>query len=94
MKIDRLIGILSLLLQRDKITSAELAEKFEVSRRTILRDIETLNQSGIPVFAEQGQGGGISVMEGYKMDRTLLSSEDMRAILSGLQSLDSVAVGL
>jgi len=91
LKIDRLIGILSLLLQRDKITSAELAEKFEVSRRTILRDIETLNQSGIPVFAEQGQGGGISVMEGYKMDRTLLSSEDMRAILSGLQSLDSVS---
>lgn len=49
MKIDRLIGILSILLQKDKITTAELAEKFEVSRRTILRDIDTLNMSGIPV---------------------------------------------
>ncbi len=91
MKIDRLIGILSILLQKDKVTSAELAEKFEVSRRTILRDIETLNMSGIPIVSGQGQGGGISVMEGYRIDRTLLSSDDMQAILSGLRSLDSVS---
>ena len=91
MKIDRLIGILSVLLQRDKVTSAELAEKYEVSRRTILRDIETINKAGIPVVSEQGQGGGISIMDGYRIDRTLLSSEDMQAILSGLQSLDSVS---
>ena len=69
MKIDRIIGILSLLLQRDRVTSAELAEKFEVSRRTILRDIETINMAGIPVFSERGQGGGISVMDGYRLDR-------------------------
>ena len=91
MKIDRLIGILSVLLQRNKVTSAELAEIFEVSRRTILRDIETINLSGIPIIAEQGQGGGISIMDGYKIDRTLLSSEDMQAILSGLKSLDSIS---
>ncbi|MBQ8968033.1 YafY family protein [Ruminococcus sp.] len=91
MKIDRLIGILSILLQKEKVTSAELAEKFEVSRRTILRDIETINLSGIPIVSEQGQGGGISIMEGYKVDRTLLSSQDMQAILSGLRSLDSVS---
>ena len=91
MKIDRLIGILSVLLQRNKVTSAELAEIFEVSRRTILRDIETINLSGIPIIAEQGQGGGISIMDGYKIDRTLLSSEDMHAILSGLKSLDSIS---
>ncbi|MBP5604361.1 MAG: HTH domain-containing protein, partial [Ruminiclostridium sp.] len=91
MKIDRIIGILSLLLQRDRVTSAELAEKFEVSRRTILRDIETINMAGIPVFSERGQGGGISVMDGYRLDRTLLSSDDMQAILSGLGSLDSVS---
>ena len=53
MKIDRLIGILSILLQKDKVTSSELAEKFEVSRRTILRDVETLNMSGIPIRSEQ-----------------------------------------
>lgn len=91
MKIDRLIGILSILLQKDKMTAQELAEKFEVSRRTILRDIETLSMAGIPILSEQGQGGGISIMEGYKVERTLLSSEDMKAILTGLQSLDSVS---
>ena len=91
MKIDRLIGILSIMLQKEKVTSVELAEKFEVSRRTILRDIDTLNLSGIPIVSEPGQGGGMSIMEGYKVDRTLLSSEDMQAILSGLQSLDSIS---
>lgn len=91
MKIDRLIGILSILLQRDKVTAAELAEKFEVSRRTIVRDIEDLGKAGIPVAASQGRGGGISVMEGFKIDRTLLSEEDMKAILTGLQGLDSVS---
>lgn len=91
MKIDRLIGILSILLQKDKVTSTELAERFEVSRRTILRDVESLNMAGIPIVSEQGQGGGISILSGYKVDRTLLSSDEMRAILSGLQSLDSVS---
>ena len=91
LKIDRLIGILSILLQKDKVTTSQLAEKFEVSRRTILRDIDTLNLSGIPIISEQGQGGGISIMENYKIDRTLLSNDDMQAILSGLQSLDSVS---
>ncbi|MCI5753003.1 MAG: YafY family transcriptional regulator [Oscillospiraceae bacterium] len=91
MKIDRLIGILSILLQQDKITAAELAERFEVSRRTILRDIDDISRAGIPVMTEQGQHGGISVMEGFRIDRTLLSEEDMRSILSGLGSLDSVS---
>ena len=91
MKIDRLIGILSILLQKDKITSQELANKFEVSRRTILRDVDALSMAGITIRSEQGQGGGISIMEGYRVDRTVLSSEDMKAILTGLQSLDSVS---
>lgn len=90
MKIDRLIGILSILLQKGKVTAQELADKFEVSHRTILRDIDSLNMAGIPVVSEQGRSGGISIMNGYKLDRTLLSSNDMQAILSGLQSLDSV----
>ena len=91
MKIDRLIGILSILLQRDSITAPELAERFEVSRRTINRDVEALCQAGIPIVTRQGAGGGISIMEGYRMDRTVLSTADMRAILAGLQSLDSVS---
>ena len=91
MKIDRLIGILSLLLQRESVTAPELAERFEVSRRTINRDVEALCQAGIPIVTRQGAGGGIAIMEGYRMDRTVLSTADMQAILAGLQSLDSVS---
>ena len=54
MKIDRLIGILSVLLQEEKVTAPKLAEKFEVSRRTINRDIEDLCKAGIPIRTEQG----------------------------------------
>lgn len=91
MKIDRLIGILSILLQQDKVTAPFLAEKFEVSRRTITRDIDALCQAGIPIVTTQGQSGGISIMEGFRIDKTLLSSADMQAILTGLQSLDSIS---
>ncbi len=91
MKIDRLIGILSILLQEEKTTAPELAEKFEVSRRTINRDIETLCKAGIPIRTAQGKGGGISIMDGYRMDRTILTSRDMQVILAGLRSLDSVS---
>lgn len=91
MKIDRLIGILSILLQQEKITAPELAKKFEVSRRTINRDIENLCKAGIPIVTKQGQNGGISIIDGYKIDKTLLTSSDMQAILSGLGSLDSVS---
>ena len=66
MKIDRLIGILSVLLQKEKITAPELAACFEVSRRTINRDIEDLCRAGIPIQTSQGSGGGISIMEGYR----------------------------
>lgn len=90
MKLDRLIGILSLLLQTDKITAPELAKRFEVSRRTINRDIESLCKAGIPIVTTQGAGGGISIMGSYKLDKTLLTSRDMRDILAGLRSLDSV----
>lgn len=91
MKIDRLIGILSVLLKQDRVTAPELAEKFEVSRRTINRDIEDLCRAGIPVVTTQGVGGGIRIMDGYKMDKTLLTSKDMQMILAGLRSLDSVS---
>lgn len=91
MKIDRLIGILSILLQEEKTTAPELAERFEVSRRTINRDIEALCKAGIPIRTAQGAGGGISIMDGYRVDRTILTSKDMQMILAGLRSLDSVS---
>ena len=91
MKTDRLIGILSILLQEEKTTAPALAERFEVSRRTINRDIEDLCKAGIPIRTTQGSGGGISIMDGYRIDRTILTSRDMQMILTGLRSLDSVS---
>lgn len=91
MKLDRMIGILSILLQKEKVTAPYLAETFEVSRRTINRDIEALCMAGIPLVTERGANGGISIMEGYKIDRTLISTSEMQAILTGLKSLDSVS---
>lgn len=91
MKIDRLIGILSVLLQREEVTAPCLAEQFEVSRRTINRDIEDLCKAGIPIVTRQGAGGGISIMENYKVDRTVFTTREMQDILAGLRSLDSVS---
>ena len=91
MKLDRLIAILSVLLSQEQTTAPELAERFEVSRRTIQRDIDALNQAGIPIMTQQGAGGGIRIMDGFRLDRTALTSRDMQAILSGLRSLDSVS---
>lgn len=90
MKIDRHIGILSMLLQKDTVTAPYLAEQFEVSRRTINRDIEDLCKAGIPIVTKQGINGGISIMEDYKLDKTLFTQREMQDILAGLRSLDSV----
>ena len=90
MKIDRLIGILSILLQKETVTAPALAEHFEVSRRTISRDIDALCQAGIPIVTKQGVNGGISIMENFKIDRTLLTNSEIKDILAGLRSLDSV----
>ncbi len=90
MKIDRLIGILSILLQKQKVTAPDLARQFEVSRRTVNRDIESLCQAGIPLVTTRGANGGISIMENYKLNRTVLTSAEMQDILAGLRGLDSV----
>lgn len=91
MKIDRLIGILSILLQNEKVTAPYLAEKFEVSRRTINRDVEDICKAGIPLVTTQGTNGGITIAEGYKIDKTLLTSHELQSILTGLKGLDSVS---
>ena len=91
MKLDRMIGILAVLLQRERVTAPELAGRFEVSRRTITRDIDALCRAGIPIVTRQGRDGGIAIMDGYRVDRALLTGADMRAILAGLRSLDSVS---
>lgn len=90
MKIDRQIGILSILLQKSIVTAPYLAERFEVSRRTTSRDIEDLCKAGIPIATRQGVNGGISIMEDYKIDKTLLTDTELRDVLAGLRSLESV----
>ena len=91
MAVDRLIGILAILLREEKATAAQLAERLEVNQRTIYRDMERLCRAGIPLRSDRGRNGGISIMEGYAMDRTLLTDADRGAILAGLRSLDSVS---
>lgn len=90
MKIDRQIGILSVLLQKETVTAPYLADRFEVSRRTINRDIEDLCKAGIPIVTKQGVNGGISIIENYKLDKTLFTQGEIQDILAGLRSLDSV----
>lgn len=91
MTIDRLIGILAVLLREEQTTAAALAERFEVSVRTIRRDIDRLCRAGIPLRTQRGAGGGVSVMEGYAVGGTVLTDADRGAILAGLRSLDSVS---
>ena len=67
MKLDRLIGILAILLQQESTTAPSLAERFEGSRRTINRDIEALRKDGIPIVTRQGANGGISIMESFRL---------------------------
>lgn len=91
MKIDRLIGIITTLQQKKIVTAPYLAEKFEVSRRTINRDIEDICKAGIPIVTAQGTGGGISIMEGFSLDTTVFTEQELAAIFTGLKSLDSVS---
>lgn len=91
MKLDRLIGIITTLQQKGKVTAPYLADKFEVSKRTISRDIEALCLAGIPIVTEQGAGGGISIMKGFSIDTTVFTEEELRSVFVGLKSLDSVS---
>lgn len=93
MKIDRLLGIVMILLQKDKVTAPYLAEKFEVSRRTINRDIEDLCMAGIPIITTQGGKGGISIAEGYCIDKSVLTYEEMQNVVAGLKGLESISSG-
>lgn len=87
MKNSRLFEMLYLLVERRSITARELAERLEVSERTIYRDVDALSAAGIPVFTQKGQGGGIRLMEQFVLDRALLSQEEQDEILFALQAI-------
>jgi len=93
MKIDRLISIIMVLLDKKRIGAQELADMFEVSPRTIYRDIDSINMAGIPVSSTSGVGGGFEIMEEYKLDRKVFSADDLSAILTGLSSISNMIRG-
>lgn len=90
MKVDRLVSIIMILLDKKRIGAQELADMFEVSPRTIYRDIDAINMAGIPVRSISGVGGGFEIMQEYKVDKKIFSTADLSAILMGLSSLSSM----
>ncbi|MEL7658340.1 MAG: YafY family protein, partial [Bacillota bacterium] len=93
MKIDRLVSIIMILLDKKRIGAQELADMFEVSPRTIYRDIDAINMAGIPVHGATGVGGGFEIMQGYKIDKKVFSTADLSALLMGLSSLSNIIRG-
>lgn len=90
MKLERLVSMILILLQKERVGARELAELFEVSARTIYRDIDAINLAGIPVRATPGVGGGFEIMPQYKLDKKVFSSSDLSAILTGLSGLSGM----
>ena len=91
MKLDRLMGILAVMQQQGRVTAAGLAEKFEVSAKTIQRDMDALCRAGFPIAALRGAGGGYAIMEGYQLNPMALTRAEMEALWAGVGSLRSVA---
>ncbi|MBX4132439.1 YafY family transcriptional regulator [Frischella sp. Ac48] len=89
MKINRIITIIMVLLQREKITGKELADKLDVSLRTIYRDIQVIERAGIPIITFQGSAGGISILKNYKINKGLFTKEDVIVLLKSLNLLSS-----
>ena len=93
MKIDRLVSIIMILLEKERMSAQELAKMFEVSTRTIYRDIEAISMAGIPVLATSGSGGGIEIMKDYKVDKKIFSTDDLSALLMGLSNISGMVRG-
>lgn len=89
MRLDRLLSIVMLLVNRKRIQAGELAKIFDVSVRTIYRDIDAINQAGIPVVSYQGANGGLGIAENYRIDKNVLCQHDIVSILSALKGLNT-----
>ncbi len=87
---NRLFEIVYILMQKRKTTAKELADRFEVSTRTIYRDIETLSTANIPIYASKGKDGGIGLLDEYVLNKTILSEEEQNQILFALQGMKKV----
>jgi len=93
MKVERLVSIIMILLEKERIGAQDLAELFEVSPRTIYRDIDVINMAGIPVCSTPGVGGGFEIMKEYKIDKKIFSTADLSTILMGLSNLSTMIRG-
>lgn len=85
--LNRMLGMIYILMNKGTVTAGELAERFEVSIRTIYRDVEVLSMAGIPVYAKKGKGGGICLTEQFVLDKMLISKQEQGEILAALASL-------
>lgn len=90
MKIERLLNILFYLLNRERVTANELAQQFQVSKRTILRDIDTLSLSGVPIYAEVGSKGGYSIHREYHINSKIMNQENIEYVVLAIESLRGV----
>lgn len=91
-KAERLISIIMILLKKDVVTAKEFAQLFNVSKRTILRDMETLSLSNIPIYSIHGINGGYGILNEYKVDKRLLSSSDLENIWTALGGLEQILI--
>ncbi len=91
MKNNRLFGIIYILMLKKTVTAKELAERFEVSVRTIYRDIELLSSMNVPVYMTKGKNGGISLLDGYKLDKAMFTEEEQNQILFALQGFNKLS---
>jgi predicted DNA-binding transcriptional regulator YafY len=89
-KVERLISIIMILLKKEVVSTNEFSHLFNVSKRTILRDMETLSLSNIPIYSVHGVKGGYGIMDEYKVDKRLLSSSDIQNILTALGGLEQI----
>lgn len=87
MQINRLFEMVYILIDKKQVTAKELAEHFEISIRTVYRDVELLSGAGLPIYTTQGSRGGIFIHDDYILNKLLLSDEEQRQILSALASL-------
>lgn len=87
MQAQRLFGIVYLLQQKGRMTAGQLAREFEVSVRTIQRDVDALSAAGIPVYCIRGKGGGVGLLPGFVLERSTLTAAEQSQVLMGLQGL-------
>lgn len=90
MQINRLFEIIYILLNKKTITASELAERLEVSKRTVYRDIDVLSQAGIPIYSSRGKNGGIGILDNFVLDKSLISDKEQSAIITALCAMSKL----